>query len=95
MTHRPSLFAREDTLLGVCEGLGEETGVPPTLFRVAFALGLFWNPMAMVVAYLTLGAALALFRWAFPAGRIVAAATVALFPIGDNDDDAGDTAIAA
>ena len=66
MTDQASLFAREDTMLGVCEGLGQELRVPPTLFRVAFAVGLFWNPLAMVVAYLTLGTALALFRRAFP-----------------------------
>ena len=95
MTDRPSLFAREDTMLGVCEGLGEETGVSPTLFRVGFALGMFWNPLAMIVAYLTLGAALALFRWAFPARRMIAAATVALFPTGANDDAATPIAVAA
>lgn len=64
-----NLFTREDTMLGVCEGLGEELGLPPMLFRVAFAVGLFWNPLAMVVAYLTLGAALALCRWAVPMRR--------------------------
>ena len=66
---QPSLFAREDTLLGVCEGLGEETGLHPLVFRVGFAMGLFWNPLAMIVAYLAIGVALAAFRWRFPPHR--------------------------
>ena len=95
MTDRPSLFAREDTLLGVCEGLGEELGLPATLLRVAFALGLFWDPLAMVVAYLTLGAALALFRWALPPRRAAAPRPVVTRRHGDNDDAAPTRAIAA
>ena len=81
----PSLFAREDTILGVCEGLGQELGVSPTLFRVTFAVGLFWNPLAMVVAYLALGTMLALFRRAFPMRRITAP-TVAVQPAANNDE---------
>ena len=83
---QPSLFAREDTILGVCEGLGEELGVSPTLFRVGFAVGLFWNPLAMVVAYLALGIALMLFRWAFPMRRPSSAAPqVHAAPVASND----------
>ena len=95
MTDRPSLLAREDTLLGVCEGLGEELGLAPTLLRVAFAAGLFWNPLAMVVAYLALGIALALFRWALPPRRTAAAAPVTARPLGDNDDTETSVAAAA
>lgn len=93
MTDRPSLFAREDTMLGVCEGLGEELGVPPTLLRIAFAVGLFWNPLAMIAAYLTFGIALALFRRAFPPCRAAAAAPAAIRSRGDNDD--AETSVAA
>ena len=64
-----NLLTREDTLLGVCAGLAEELGVDAMLPRILFALALFWNPVAVVVAYLALGLVLALFRWAFPPRR--------------------------
>ena len=84
---QPSLFAREDTILGVCEGLGEELGVSATLLRAAFAIGLFWNPLAIVAAYLALGVALALFRWAFPMRRRQAAAPAEQQrPVASNDE---------
>ena len=86
----PSLFTREDTMFGVCQGLGEELGVPPLFFRLAFAVALFFSPMAVIATYLGLGLALALFRWAFPpAGAAVPEAPViAPAAHGDNDDDA-------
>jgi phage shock protein C len=83
---QPSLFAREDTLLGVCEGLGEEIGVNAQWLRVAFALALFWSPLGAAVAYLTLGVALMLFRWAFPLRQSAATAQPAAVPLADNDD---------
>ncbi len=94
MTDLPSLFAREDTMLGVCEGLGEETGLHPMVFRAAFALGLFWNPMLMIVAYLTLGVALMIFRWQFPARR-ADAVPMPMPRHGANDDAAPALARAA
>lgn len=85
MTDQPSLFAREDTLLGVCQGLGEEIGVNPLILRVAFAVGLFFSLKATVVAYLAIGVALALFRWAFPPRRAVAAPAQAAHAPGNDD----------
>ncbi|WP_425230973.1 PspC domain-containing protein [Sphingomonas sp.] len=61
-----NLFTREDTLLGVCAGLGEELGINPLLPRVLIALALFWNPVAVIIGYAAAGMALAVFRWAFP-----------------------------
>lgn len=95
MTTQANLFTREDTILGVCEGLAQELGVPAMLLRVAFAVGLFWNPLAMVAAYLTLGVALALFRWGFPMRRAGTAVSVAARPQGDNDDTVSSAAVAA
>lgn len=69
MQDRANLLTREDTLLGVCAGLADELGVDVLLPRLLFALALFWNPAAVAIAYLTLGMALALFRWAFPPRR--------------------------
>ena len=86
---QPSLFAREDTMLGVCEGLGQELGVDSNALRIACALALFWNPTATIVGYVTLGALLALFRWAFPfraADKVAVAATAT--PLHRDNDDA-------
>lgn len=83
------IYARADTMLGVCHGLGEELGVHANWFRVAALLGLFWNPTAVFATYLALGVLLALFRWAFPLGRRTAAVPVqevAATRRGDNDD---------
>ena len=96
MHDQPSLFAREDTLLGVCEGLGQEIGVNPLFLRVAFAVGLFFSLEKTAIVYLALGAALALFRWAFPLRRTVAAVPApGRAPQGDNDDAAVPRAEAA
>lgn len=50
-----NVFTRPDTLLGVCQALGEDLGFNPLLLRVAFALPLFFNPNYTVAAYLALG----------------------------------------
>ena len=68
-----NLFLRNDTLLGVCEGLGEELGFNPNWLRVPFAAGVLWNPMAIFGIYLALGAALALARWIYPKRSAAAA----------------------
>jgi phage shock protein C len=62
----PALPLRSDTLLGVCEAIGQDLGFNPTWLRAAFA-GLFlWNPEVVVACYLGLGIVVALTRWAFP-----------------------------
>jgi phage shock protein PspC (stress-responsive transcriptional regulator) len=68
-----NLFLRNDTLFGVCEGLGEEFGINANWLRVPFAAGVLWNPMAIIGIYLALGAALALARWIYPKPRAAAA----------------------
>lgn len=68
-----NLFLRNDTLFGVCEGLGEEFGINANWLRVPFAAGVLWNPMAIIGIYLALGIALALARWIYPKPRIAAA----------------------
>ncbi|NNC71894.1 MAG: PspC domain-containing protein [Sphingomonadaceae bacterium] len=66
---RPSLIARHDTLLGVCEGLGEDLGINGNWFRIAFALALFLNPYATVAAYFVLGALVFSARLLIPVRR--------------------------
>lgn len=61
-----SIIAREDTLLGVCQAIGEDFRFNPVYLRVAFALILFWSPILAVGGYATLGAVVAFSRWMAP-----------------------------
>ncbi|HEX2803106.1 MAG TPA: PspC domain-containing protein [Sphingomicrobium sp.] len=62
-----ALPLRGDTLLGVCEAVGQDLGVNPTWLRITFAALLLWNPEVVVIAYLGLGLVVAATRWFFPA----------------------------
>ena len=50
-----NLLTRDDTILGVCQGLGEDLGINPLWFRIAFAGLLYANPVAAIAGYLGLG----------------------------------------
>lgn len=68
-SNKGNLFTRDDTFFGVCEGLGEDLGIPATLFRLAFALGFFFAPVPVVIAYLAVGALVLISRLVFPDPR--------------------------
>jgi phage shock protein PspC (stress-responsive transcriptional regulator) len=72
-TAQPSLIARDHTILGVCEGLGEDFGFNPTWLRVPLAVLLLVNPTAVVVTYLAAGLLVFLTRWISPNPRNAAA----------------------
>lgn len=57
---------RNDTILGVCEALGQDFGINPNWLRVAFCAPIYWNPAAVVGLYLTLGIIVAATRFAYP-----------------------------
>lgn len=48
-------FTREDTMLGVCQAIGEDVGFNPLFLRVGFGVMLFWNIEAAIAIYLALG----------------------------------------
>ncbi|WP_343347325.1 PspC domain-containing protein [Sphingomicrobium sp. XHP0239] len=50
-----NLVTRNDTILGVCQGLGEDFGFNPTILRLALILPIFWFPAEMLMIYLGLG----------------------------------------
>jgi phage shock protein C len=75
----PSIFARDDTLFGVCAALGEDFGFSPTYLRILVALVLFWNPVAAAAGYAACGALVAISRWLVPNP-----------PQARNEDDAQD-----
>ncbi len=70
---RHSLFLRNDTIFGVCEGLGEEFGFNANYLRVTLCALLYLNPVAVIAGYFALGAAVALSRLLYPKPRAAAA----------------------
>ncbi|MEA3036419.1 MAG: hypothetical protein QOH04_2191 [Sphingomonadales bacterium] len=64
-----NLLLRDDTMLGVCQGLGEDFGFNPIWLRMAFGALLLINPIAVVGTYLGLGLLVATSRLVFPARR--------------------------
>ncbi len=54
-TYQPSLIARNDTLLGICEAIGEDLGINANWLRVAFAVTVFFSLGLAVAAYLGAG----------------------------------------
>ena len=67
--HDTPLFARDDTMLGVCHGLGEELGISPAWFRIALALGLFWHWEAVLIGYAAAAVVVNLLHWLLPIRR--------------------------
>ena len=88
---RQSLIARPHTVLGVCEGIGEDLGFNPLWLRIAFASGIFFAPMLVIAAYLTLGVVVAASRWAFPVSDAAPAREIVV----EVDDQAEELRIAA
>lgn len=63
---RNNVALRNDTILGVCEALGDDLGFNPMFLRVPLAAGIIFAPVAMVVIYLALGALVFASRTFFP-----------------------------
>ncbi|TPG21171.1 PspC domain-containing protein [Sphingomonas koreensis] len=81
-----SLFNRPDTLFGVCEGVGQAFGFNANYLRIALAVALLWNPVAVIAAYGALGVAVALSRLLVPVKRPIPAAAAVSAPINQNDE---------
>jgi phage shock protein PspC (stress-responsive transcriptional regulator) len=84
----PALPFRSDTILGVCEAIGQDLGINPLFPRLAFAGLFFFNPLMVIGAYLVLGAGVALARWLYPVPTTatVSAAAELAAPAADNED---------
>jgi phage shock protein PspC (stress-responsive transcriptional regulator) len=92
----PSLFHREDTILGVCEGIGEDFGFNAHYLRIGLAVFCFFNPLGALALYALLGVAVFAGRRLFPnpaAATPAAAAVDAAAPA--NDAAAPELAVAA
>ena len=63
MTNQTPLPLRNDTILGVCEAIGQDFGFNPLWLRLAFIAPLFFAPYWTFAAYLGLGLVVASTRW--------------------------------
>ena len=77
---QPSLIARDETILGVCAGLGEDFGFNPVWLRIVLAVGLLWNPSVVVAAYFGLGVLVLFSRLVCPNPRSAVPAPAAEAP---------------
>lgn len=93
-TSQPPLWARDHTLFGVCEALGEDFGFNPMFLRIPFAVLLLWNPTAVISAYFALGALVLVTRWLAPNPRVAVATSAAAQP-ATADTNEQDMALAA
>ena len=66
-----ALPLRNDTILGVSQGLGEDFGISPNYFRVLFCGLMFWNVAIAIGAYLGAGVVVAVSRYFIPAQKMV------------------------
>ena len=66
MTNQTLLPLRHDTILGVCEAIGQDFGFNPTWLRLAFIAPIFFAPVWTVAAYLGLGVIVAATRFLAP-----------------------------
>ncbi len=84
----PALPFRSDTILGVCEAVGQDLGIKPLFLRLAFAGLFYFNPPMVIGSYLALGAGVALARWLYPVRASVSeqAAANPAAPAADNED---------
>jgi phage shock protein C len=66
MTNQTPLPLRNDTILGVCEAIGQDFGFNPLWLRLAFIAPIFFAPYAAVGAYLGLAVIVAATRYFAP-----------------------------
>jgi phage shock protein C len=80
---KPSLLFRDDTVLGVCEALGQDFGFNPFFLRAALAASLLWNPVVIVSGYVAAAIVIGLVRIAFPDSRTADVAKTAPAPTAE------------
>lgn len=85
---------RNDTILGVCEAIGQDFGFNPLWLRLAFIAPLFVAPMATVGAYLGLGLVVAAVRWFAPNKAVNASAMTVVATARDISDETANDEIA-
>ena len=65
-----NLFLRNDTIFGVCEGLGQDLRINPNILRVPLAATIIFAPLWVLGIYAALGVVVLASRLLFP-NRVV------------------------
>ena len=94
-TSQPSVLARDHTLLGVCEALGEDLGFNPVFLRIALAIGLFFSPAGALAVYAGLGILVAFTRFVAPNPRPADVPGADAAPADGSDEPEAEMALAA
>ena len=81
-----ALPLRNHTILGVCEGIGEDFGFNPIWLRIPLAASVIWNPVIAFGVYFGLGAVVLVSRLLFPKAKATTAAAVQ--PASSANDEA-------
>jgi phage shock protein PspC (stress-responsive transcriptional regulator) len=81
-----ALPLRAHTILGVCEGLGEDFGINPIWFRVPLAAMVLYSPLIAIGSYFALGAVVLASRLLFPRAK----AEQVSAPARQSDNDQAD-----
>ena len=63
---KPNLILRNDTVLGVCEAIGQDFGFHANWLRLAFGSLFYFAPLAVIGTYLGLGVVVAVSRYVAP-----------------------------
>jgi phage shock protein C len=90
-----NLLTRDDTILGVCQGLGEDLGFNPLWLRIAFAVLLYLNPVGAIAGYFGLGVVVLISRLLVPNRRQPAATAASPQVQPAIEEQQGELAIAA
>ena len=77
---------RSQTLLGVCEAIGEDFGFNANYLRVPLGAIVVFNVWLAVAAYLALGVLVLASRMLFPKAKIAKAAAVRTAPVHANSE---------
>lgn len=97
-TAKTNVFARPDTFFGVCEAIGQDTGINANLLRVAMGVAVLIYPVAVLATYTFLGIVVFATRWFFPVRARSTATEVPAAPAhnaADNDAQAEQLPLAA
>lgn len=78
---------RNDTILGVCQAIGQDFGFNPNWLRVALAAVMFFSPMAAFGIYFGLGAVVALTHWIAPDKAVDASNMIVDAPAREAGDE--------
>ena len=70
LNSEPALPLRSDTMLGICEALGQDFGFHANWLRLALGSIVLFSPMAAFGIYLGLGIIVAFSRLVAPQGRV-------------------------